>query len=149
MGRPSGIHGSEVKPAEPSSLGALGARCRRRPTRRFRQARCDVVGDALSDELVEEVVERTDGVPLFLEEVSRALLEANDASPVEDAAGRAARGETQIAVPATLNDTLLSRLDRDMHAKYVAQIASVIGRDFRLDALNAVAWKKHAVVGAE
>ena len=80
---------------------------------------------ALPEELLTQIVERTDGVPLFVEELSRTVLEA-----AED-------GVNDQWVPETLRDALTARLDRLSSAKPVAQLAAVIGRQFRLDWLEA------------
>ena len=89
-----------------------------------------VAGDRpLAAEVAERVVEKTDGIPLFIEEVVRSLLEH----------GEAAKGAAApLSVPDSLTDTLLSRLDRDPNAKHVAQIASVIGREFTFALVAAV-----------
>jgi len=79
-------------------------------------------GVALPPEAIEAIVARTDGVPLFVEELTKALLESG-----------------QISVPASLHDTLMARLDRLPEVKEVAQIASVIGREFDSDPLAQVA----------
>jgi class 3 adenylate cyclase/tetratricopeptide (TPR) repeat protein len=81
---------------------------------------------ALSDVLIAAVVERTGGVPLFIEELTRTLLEANGAElrPRE--------------IPATLHDSLLARLDRLGPAKEVAQFGAVIGREFSYRLLHAI-----------
>jgi tetratricopeptide (TPR) repeat protein len=81
---------------------------------------------ALSDETVATVVERTGGVPLFVEELTRAVLESGDAKLT----GR--------AIPATLHDSLMARLDRLGPAKEVAQIGAVIGGEFSYELLRAV-----------
>ena len=72
----------------------------------------------LSEEVIEEIAERTDGVPLFLEELTKSVME--EALP--DAAS--------VRIPATLHDSLMSRLDRLGDAKLVAQTGAVIGREF-------------------
>jgi class 3 adenylate cyclase len=77
-----------------------------------------VATGALSREAIEHVVERTGGVPLFVEELTRAVVESGDAAPSEH------------AIPATLHDSLMARLDRLGGAKEIAQVASVIGREF-------------------
>ena len=81
---------------------------------------------ALSDETVATVVERTGGVPLFVEELTRAVLESGDAKLT----GR--------EIPATLHDSLMARLDRLGPAKEVIQIGAVIGSDFSYELLHAV-----------
>ena len=85
-----------------------------------------VAANSLSGEAIDHVIERTGGVPLFVEELTRAVLEKGDAKP-------ALR-----EIPATLQDSLMARLDRLGPAKEVAQIASVIGREFSYELLLAV-----------
>jgi tetratricopeptide (TPR) repeat protein len=80
---------------------------------------------ALAKEVIDTVVKRTDGVPLFAEELTRLILEG-DGHPV-------AR-----EIPATLNDSLSARLDRLGPAREVAQVAAVIGREFTYELLHAV-----------
>jgi tetratricopeptide (TPR) repeat protein len=80
----------------------------------------------LPDGVRQQILARTDGVPLFLEELTKALLETGrPGAPAE--------------IPATLGGSLTTRLDRPGPAKEVAQIASVLGRTFSLDLLTAVA----------
>jgi predicted ATPase len=79
---------------------------------------------ALSRELRDEIVAKTDGVPLFVEEVTKTILES--AAP------------DRSAVPATLHDSLMARLDRLGDAKELAQVAAVIGRQFPESLLEAI-----------
>jgi class 3 adenylate cyclase/tetratricopeptide (TPR) repeat protein len=81
-------------------------------------------GRKLPGPLLRDLLEKTDGIPFFIEEMLRTLVE-NGAFEDPDAAAR-----LTLAIPDSLNDTLLSRLDKDPVAKRVAQVASVIGRDF-------------------
>jgi class 3 adenylate cyclase/tetratricopeptide (TPR) repeat protein len=78
----------------------------------------------LSAETIAAIVAKTDGVPLFAEELTKSLLEST--------------GADRAAVPATLKDSLMARLDRLGEAREVAQIASVIGRQFTVALLDAV-----------
>jgi predicted ATPase/class 3 adenylate cyclase len=87
---------------------------------------------ALSDEMIDGVGERTGGVPLFVEEVTRLLLE------------RDAQGGAQ-AIPPTLQQSLAARLDRLGEAREIAQIGAVLGRDFSYALLRAVAAPVAAV----
>ena len=80
---------------------------------------------ALSKEVVEGVSERTGGVPLFVEEVTRLLLERGEAGGLQ-------------AIPPTLQQSLAARLDRLGEAREVAQIGAVLGRDFTYALLRAV-----------
>jgi predicted ATPase len=81
---------------------------------------------ALSSESVEAVIERTGGVPLFVEELTRAVLEG----------GKAKLSEREI--PATLHDSLMARLDRLGSAKEVMQVGAVIGSEFSYELLRVV-----------
>jgi len=80
---------------------------------------------ALSEEVIEGVSERTGGVPLFVEEVTRLLLEPGAAGGLQ-------------AIPPTLQQSLAARLDRLGEAREVAQIGAVLGRDFTYSLLSAV-----------
>jgi class 3 adenylate cyclase/predicted ATPase len=83
-------------------------------------------GHALSKEVIEGVNERTGGVPLFVEEVTRLLLERGEQGGVQ-------------AIPPTLQQSLAARLDRLGPAREMAQIGAVLGRDFAYSLLRAVA----------
>jgi predicted ATPase len=97
-----------------------------------------IAGDngALSAEVVDDIVARTDGVPLFMEELTKAVVEANcGAELVLSGTPTAAR-----AVPATLHTSLMARLDRlGPVAKEVAQVGAAIGREFSYELLVPVA----------
>jgi class 3 adenylate cyclase len=97
-----------------------------------------LAGDAaLSQEIVDEIVERTDGVPLFVEELTKAVLESGDRTTALTASLSPAR-----AVPATLHASLIARLDRlGPAAKEVGQIGSVIGREFSYELIGQVAQR--------
>ena len=84
-----------------------------------------VGAEDLSADIVTRIVERTDGVPLFIEELTRAVMEAG---------GSAAGADT----PASLQASLTERLDRLGDAKEIAQIGAVIGRDFSEALISAV-----------
>ena len=88
---------------------------------------------ALSKQIVDGVTERTGGVPLFIEEVTRLLLELGE------------QGGTQ-TIPPTLQQSLMARLDRLGTAREVAQIGSVIGRDFSYGLMRAVAGMEDVVL---
>jgi tetratricopeptide (TPR) repeat protein len=81
---------------------------------------------ALSDDTIATVVERTGGVPLFVEELTRAVLESGDAKLIGH------------QIPATLHDSLMARLDRLGPAKEVIQIGAVIGSEFSYELLRAI-----------
>jgi class 3 adenylate cyclase/predicted ATPase len=91
----------------------------------------------LSSELVAEIVERSDGVPLFIEELTKAVVEAGADRGALTVSGAPAPA---LAVPATLHASLLGRLDRlGPTAKLVAQAGAAIGRDFSYDLVAAAA----------
>jgi len=93
-----------------------------------------------------EIVQRTDGIPLFVEEMTKAVLEAEG----EGAARRtvAAIPSPTLAVPASLHASLMARLDRLGPAKGVAQIGAAIGREFSHALLAAVVCKPEAELGS-
>ena len=98
---------------------------------------CVAKGKTLPDELVEQVLARTDGVPLFIEELTSTLLESGALR--ETAEGYALDGPLpELAIPATLRDSLVARLDRLGAVKSVAQIAAAIGREFSHELIGAL-----------
>ena len=86
---------------------------------------------ALSKEVVDGVTERAGGVPLFVEEVTRLLLERGEQGGIQ-------------AIPPTLQQSLMARLDRLGPAREVAQVGAVIGRDFSYALLHAIAGMEDA-----
>jgi class 3 adenylate cyclase/predicted ATPase len=90
---------------------------------------------ALPREMVEDITERTGGVPLFVEEVTRLLLERREQGGIQ-------------AIPPTLHQSLTARLDRLGPAREVAQIGAVIGRDFSYGLLRAFAAMEDAPLQA-
>ena len=90
----------------------------------------------LPPDVIAEIVERTDGVPLFVEEMTKAVLEAGAERGREIAASVPAAG---LGVPATLQASLMARLDRlGPAAKGVAQIGAAIGREFSYELAASV-----------
>ena len=99
-----------------------------------------VVGNKLLPASVrQDILERTDGIPLFVEEMTKAVLETGSESAAEQTA--AAVPFPALAVPASLHASLMARLDRLGPAKEVAQIGSAIGREFSHALLAAVVRK--------
>jgi predicted ATPase len=90
----------------------------------------------------QDIIERTDGIPLFVEEMTKAVLEAGS----EGAAQRtvASVPSPSLAVPASLHASLMARLDRLGPAKEVAQVGAAIGREFSHALLAAVTHKTEA-----
>ena len=89
----------------------------------------------------QNIIERTDGIPLFVEEMTKAVLEAGSEAAEH---ALAAMPSPATAVPASLHASLMARLDRLGSGKEVAQIAAAIGRGFSHDLLAAVVRKPEA-----
>jgi len=107
-----------------------------------------IVGNKLlSASIRQDIIERTDGIPLFVEEMTKAVLEAGS----ETAAARAlaAVPPPALAVPASLHASLIARLDRlGGPAKELAQIAAAIGREFSHALLSSVARQSETELGS-
>jgi predicted ATPase len=94
-------------------------------------------GKALPAQVLEQIVVKTDGVPLFVEELTKAVLESGLVRLGEN--GYELTGPlTSLAIPSTLQDSLMARLDRLSEVREVAQIAACIGREFAHDLLASV-----------
>jgi hypothetical protein len=94
---------------------------------------------SLPENISQDIAERSDGIPLFVEELTRAVLEAETAGEARSTA--AAVPTSILAVPASLQASLMARLDRLGSAKEVAQIGAAIGREFSYSLLAPVAAK--------
>jgi class 3 adenylate cyclase/predicted ATPase len=106
-----------------------------------------VIGNkALLTSVKQDIVERTDGIPLFIEEMTKAVLEADGQEGTERAV--TSTPAPSLAVPASLHASLMARLDRLGSAKEVAQIGAVIGREFSYALLAAVARKDDGALQA-
>jgi class 3 adenylate cyclase/predicted ATPase len=92
----------------------------------------------LPPRIVDEIVRRCDGVPLFVEEMTKAIVASGMVVERDGALQFASEQMTQLEVPATLRDSLTARLDRLGPAKAVAQLASVLGREFGYPLLQSV-----------
>jgi len=95
-------------------------------------------GKTLPEEVTNQILARTDGVPLFLEELTKTVLEGGllqerDGHYVLD------RPLPALAIPTTLHDSLMARLDRLAPVREVAQIGAVVGREFSYELLSVVA----------
>ena len=94
-------------------------------------------GKSLPNELLEEIAQKTDGVPLFVEELTKTVLESNILIETEDSF-KLNGPLNLLAIPATLHDSLMARLDRLQPVKEVAQMAACIGREFEYQLLSQV-----------
>jgi predicted ATPase len=95
-------------------------------------------GKALPAEILEQIFARTDGVPLFLEELTKTIIESGLLRE-EDGHYALVGALPRLAIPSTLHDSLMARLDRLAPVREVAQIGAAIGREFSYPLLNAVA----------
>jgi hypothetical protein len=95
----------------------------------------------LSGDMITEIVKHTDGVPLFMEELAKAMLETGTA------ATNAAAGRSKLAIPPTLQALLMARLDAlGPSAKATAQMAAAFGREFSYELLSAISPSGDAVL---
>ncbi len=97
-----------------------------------------LAGKALPEPLREQILTRTDGVPLFVEELTKSVLESGELKETGDHYEYRSPARA-VTIPATLRDSLMSRLDRFMQVKEIAQIGAAIGREFSYELLAAVA----------
>ncbi len=98
------------------------------------------VGAEMPAAAVDEIIQKTSGVPLFVEELTKAILEAGGSNHA---------GTLDGGIPSTLHDSLMARLDRLGPAKELAQAAAVIGREFSSSLLTAIlAWDAHSLDAA-
>ena len=95
-------------------------------------------GKALPAALLEQILTRTDGVPLFVEELTKSILESGELKEAGDHYEYAGSARA-VTIPATLRDSLMARLDRFMPVKEIAQIGAAIGREFSYELIAAVA----------
>ncbi|UQD84599.1 AAA family ATPase [Bradyrhizobium elkanii USDA 76] len=105
------------------------------------------VGRLLPGEMMTQIVERTDGVPLFVEELTKMVMESG---LLVETAGRYRLDNPlpPLAIPATLQDSLMARLDRLAPVKEVAQIGAAIGREFSYALLRSVAGRDDLTLAA-
>jgi predicted ATPase len=104
-----------------------------------------LVGAPLPAEVLEQIIAKTDGVPLFVEELTKMVLESG---LVKEQAGQYVLVDPlpALAIPVTLHDSLMARLDRLGAAKQVAQLGATIGREFSHTLLQAVAPVEEGVL---
>jgi predicted ATPase len=94
-------------------------------------------GKALPQEIVDQIIDRSAGVPLFIEELTKAVIESGVLTDVGDRFTMAAP-LPPLAIPTSLNASLLARLDRLAPTRDVAQIAAALGRQFSHELISAV-----------
>src|SRR5262249_12289006 len=92
-------------------------------------------GKTLPPEVLQQIVAKTDGVPLFVEELTKMVIESVESIGSVEATGRS---PLQFAIPATLHDSLMARLDPLGPAKEIAQVGATFGREFTYEMLHVV-----------
>ncbi|NJL29538.1 MAG: AAA family ATPase [Thermoanaerobaculia bacterium] len=102
-------------------------------------------GKRLPAVVIRQLVEKTDGVPLFVEELTRMVMES-DLVRAGEGGWELAGPQLNLAIPATLQDSLTARLDRLSTVKEVAQLASILGRRFSFELLQRVSARSEAVL---
>ncbi len=98
-----------------------------------------VEGRSLPAEVIEQIRVKTDGVPLFVEELTKTVLESVESVESIESQESPHRTPLQLAIPATLQEALLARLDRLSTARQIAQLGATLGREFSYELLQAVA----------
>jgi class 3 adenylate cyclase len=123
-----------------SGHGHVGALNLSRLTRMQSAAMVGVLagGKTLPGPLREQILTRTDGVPLFVEELTKVVLESGELKDVGDHYEYIGSART-VSIPVTLRDSLMARLDRFAPVREVAQIGAAIGREFSYEMIEAVA----------
>jgi predicted ATPase len=105
-------------------------------------------GKTFPAEVLQQILTKTDGVPLFVEEITKAILESGQLKAV-DGHYELTGSLSTFTIPATLQDSLMARLDRLVSAKGIAQYAAVIGRQFAYDLLSTVSQLDETTVQRE
>jgi predicted ATPase len=105
-------------------------------------------GKHLPDGVIQHLIEKTDGVPLYVEEMTKTLLESGHLKE-SDAGYQLMAPLDRLAIPATLQDSLMARLDKLDSAKGVAQLGATIGRQFSYDLLQAVSPLSETILQRE
>src|SRR5262249_8643908 len=90
-------------------------------------------GKLLPEDVIQQIIDRADGVPLFIEELTKAVMESAAFSDTGEPVG------PELTIPTTLHSSLLARLDRLGKARDLAQIAAALGRRFTHELISAVA----------
>jgi class 3 adenylate cyclase/tetratricopeptide (TPR) repeat protein len=130
-------HRPEYRPPWSGHSQVVSLSLKRLSRRQSHELARQVARKNLPDTLVEQIAAKTDGMPLFVEELTKVMIESGpfeaNGNPYDDR-----RGSGEPMIPVTLQDSLLARLDRLTESKAVAQIGAAIGREFSFELLAAV-----------
>ena len=128
----------EFQPPWPPSLHLSFLALDRLPRAQIETMIADLLGGAsLPAEVVDQIIAKTDGIPLFVEELVKMLLGSDLLRPETN--GYGLRGPLPpLAIPATLQDSLMARLDRLSSTRETVQLAAAIGREFSFELISAV-----------
>jgi class 3 adenylate cyclase/tetratricopeptide (TPR) repeat protein len=133
-------HRPEFEPPWPAVAPVTQLALARLPSGEARSLVLGAAQDAkLSDDFIEAIVRRSDGVPLFAEEIARTVVSRS---------GEGADASADAIVPDTLEDSLMARLEQAEDVKELAQLASVLGREFPLSLLRGLWPRDAAAFGA-
>src|SRR5262249_32482770 len=105
-------------------------------------------GKTFPAEVLQQIIIKTDGVPLFIEELTKAILESGHLKET-DGHYELTGSFSTFTIPATLQDSLMARLDRLMTGKVIAQLGAAIGRQFAYDLLHTVSQLDEATLQRE
>ena len=111
---------------------------RLRPPQRAEMIKHVTGGKILPKEIVDQIIDRTDGIPLFIEELTKAVVESGVLAETRDGY-RVVEPVAPLLIPATLHASLLARFDRPAPTREVAQIAATLGRKFSHELISTVA----------
>jgi predicted ATPase len=109
---------------------------------------CITDGKAFPTEVLQQIMTKTDGVPLFVEELTKAILESGQLT-AGDGHYELTESLRTLTIPSSLQDSLMARLDRLVTAKGIAQLAAVMGRQFAYPLLQAVSQVDEATLQRE
>ena len=128
----------EFSPPWPTQAHMLPIQLSRLPQKHIEGMIQRVAGKGLPDEVVQQLIAKSDGVPLYVEEMTKNLLESGLLTE-KDGQFETAGPLPQLAIPTTLQDSFASRLDRLAPVRELAQIGAVLGREFSYELIQAVA----------
>jgi class 3 adenylate cyclase/tetratricopeptide (TPR) repeat protein len=94
-------------------------------------------GKSLPDDLLAQILAKTDGVPLFVEELTKSILESGELKEAGERYDYSGSVHS-VTIPASLRDSLMARLDRHSAAREIAQVSAAIGREFSYELISAV-----------